>query len=495
MITLTSIVIASFFGICEAKPPKLIHVKEKYHDAVLGLYPLVILYHSHNSTDSPAMYEAFTQAIQEFGPFGVTVAEVNCSNIRRGSNKYEGEADKDEIYEWVEKSMKKGLRIFKTKEEVEELYPDFDHMFIGYFEDRKGIEFQTYESVASSPKDGTLFTAVINKNVPKTKVEYVHIEMNFIEKYRGKWDWVHMTRWKSDVEAPFVEEITSDNAKTYMESRKPVGFYFIDGKEDDMEFVKGEATKAAKNFDREVLFVIVDHNKHWRLTKTLGLPATHFPAFTLVAPFPSLDPNAKAHYPLLPDNPLLKPTISPAAVTEHIRSFLNGTLPLKLRSEPVPAEQTGKVVKVVGDTFNETILALDKYVFVKFTAPWCHKCKKLAPQFEEIAEELKDDKRVVLADFDITENDPWPEYVIDGFPTLLLFPANKKNTPIKCEEFYSIQKVRRFLRENIPDLKIAVDENSIKEEDEREARRAKMEKKMGIDRSREKKKYLFEDEL
>ena len=69
----------------------------------------------------------------------------------------------------------------------------------------------------------------------------------------------------------------------------------------------------------------------------------------------------------------------------------------------------------------------DKDVFVKYYAPWCGHCKKLAPTWEELAEIFgsnKDDSQVVIADLDHTANDVDVPYEIKGYPTLLLYPAN-----------------------------------------------------------------------
>ena len=58
--------------------------------------------------------------------------------------------------------------------------------------------------------------------------------------------------------------------------------------------------------------------------------------------------------------------------------------------------------------------------FIKFYAPWCGHCKRLAPTWEEVATELKG--QVNVAKVDVTQNrDLGKQYGIKGFPTLLLF--------------------------------------------------------------------------
>ena len=44
-----------------------------------------------------------------------------------------------------------------------------------------------------------------------------------------------------------------------------------------------------------------------------------------------------------------------------------------------------------------------KLYFVKFYAPWCGHCKRLAPAWGELGESLADDKDIVIAHVDCTK--------------------------------------------------------------------------------------------
>lgn len=68
----------------------------------------------------------------------------------------------------------------------------------------------------------------------------------------------------------------------------------------------------------------------------------------------------------------------------------------------------------------ESIISSDELTLVKFYAPWCGHCKKMAPDFKEAATELKG--KAQLVDLDATvEKDLAQKYEIRGFPTLKLF--------------------------------------------------------------------------
>ena len=66
------------------------------------------------------------------------------------------------------------------------------------------------------------------------------------------------------------------------------------------------------------------------------------------------------------------------------------------------------------------MLNADKDVFVKFYAPWCGHCKKLAPTWSELGKELNKSDSVVIAKFDATENEA-ESVDIQGFPTLIYY--------------------------------------------------------------------------
>lgn len=76
---------------------------------------------------------------------------------------------------------------------------------------------------------------------------------------------------------------------------------------------------------------------------------------------------------------------------------------------------------IVGNKENfADIIGKDDLTLVKFYAPWCGHCKKMAPDFEKAATELKG--KAQLVDLDATvEKDLASKYGIRGFPTLKLF--------------------------------------------------------------------------
>jgi protein disulfide isomerase len=89
-------------------------------------------------------------------------------------------------------------------------------------------------------------------------------------------------------------------------------------------------------------------------------------------------------------------------------------------------------VAVLTDSTFEAYIKNNKYVLAKFYAPWCGHCKKIAPEWEKAAAELKakplpGDISVTLAKVDATKEEAISKkYGVSGYPTLLWFVDGKK---------------------------------------------------------------------
>lgn len=86
-----------------------------------------------------------------------------------------------------------------------------------------------------------------------------------------------------------------------------------------------------------------------------------------------------------------------------------------------PAE-SANVLVLTDSSFDEALQKYE-YILVKFYAPWCGHCKRLAPEFAKAADTLKEKgSKTALGNLDATvEKTTAGKFSIRGYPTLILF--------------------------------------------------------------------------
>jgi len=120
---------------------------------------------------------------------------------------------------------------------------------------------------------------------------------------------------------------------------------------------------------------------------------------------------------------------------ENLQSFVEDNLAKEGQEEGAPpvvsnlpelmfknlqAQKEGKILDLTDHTFNAQ-LKHSKLIFVKFYAPWCGHCKKLAPAWSDLASAVAD-QDVAIAKVDCTQHrQTCTENGVRGYPTLKLF--------------------------------------------------------------------------
>lgn len=86
------------------------------------------------------------------------------------------------------------------------------------------------------------------------------------------------------------------------------------------------------------------------------------------------------------------------------------------------AEEVEGVSSLNNDNFDEFVKT-NNFVFVKFYAPWCGHCKKMAPSYSELARKYNtNDKNIVIAEVDVTKAaELGTKFGVKGYPTLKFF--------------------------------------------------------------------------
>ncbi|CAB3375681.1 Hypothetical predicted protein [Cloeon dipterum] len=104
--------------------------------------------------------------------------------------------------------------------------------------------------------------------------------------------------------------------------------------------------------------------------------------------------------------------------------------------------QQERLVDYTKDTFHQRVRS-GKH-FVKFFAPWCGHCQKLAPTWEELAQSLDESLAVTVGKVDCTIlRDVCIEFEVKGYPTMLWIEDGKKTE--KYQGARTLEELRQFV--------------------------------------------------
>lgn len=237
---------------------------------------------------------------------------------------------------------------------------------------------------------------------------------------------------------PLIDEVGPENFSHYATSGLPLAYIFENPEDPKLAQHVNEFKPLAEEYKGKINFVWIDGIKFVEHGKALNLQKDEWPGFVIQ------DLVDGHKYPFDVTKPVNKKNIA-----QFVKDFSNGKVEPSVKSEPIPAEQNDAAFTLVADQFDEVVYNNEKDVFVEFYAPWCGHCKRLAPEWEALAQSYQDDQGLTIAKLDATANDipPSTKFSIASFPTLKFQPAGTKEW-IDYEGDRSPESLRDFIKDN-----------------------------------------------
>ncbi|KAE8348226.1 protein disulfide-isomerase [Aspergillus coremiiformis] len=352
---------------------------------------------------------------------------------------YQGARQTEAIVSYMVKQSLPAISSVST-ENLEEIKTMDKIVVIGYIASDDQAANEVFATCAESQRDNYLFAATSDASIAKAegvKQPSIVLYKDFDEKkatYDGKIEQDALLSWVKTASTPLVGELGPETYSGYITAGIPLAYIFSETKEEREKFAE-EFKPIAEKHKGAINIVTIDAKMFGAHAGNLNLDPSKFPAFAIQ------DPEKNTKYPYDQSKELKAKDIA-----EFIQDVLDGNVESSIKSEGIPETQEGPVTVVVAHSYKELVIENDKDVLLEFYAPWCGHCKALAPKYEELAGLYKDIPEVIIAKIDATANDV-PDS-ITGFPTIKLYPAGAKDSPVEYEGSRTVEDLTNFVKEN-----------------------------------------------
>lgn len=300
--------------------------------------------------------------------------------------------------------------------------------------------------------------------------------------------------WIKTESVPYFTDLNGDNYKFFFEAGIPLGYLFYND-EDELKNYLPIFTSISKNNRGKMNFVHLDARKYGRFAENLNIKQ-QFPAFAIQ----DFNTNLKYGLQQLDDKSfenLKKPNqLIKKDIDSLVNDVLNGKAEPIIKSEEIPTKQDTNVIKIVAKTHEKITTDPTKDVLVKYYADWCGHCKRMAPTYLELADiyasDNKSSDKVLIAEMNGELNDV-PSVKIEGFPTIILYPAGKNSEPIEYSGGRDVASFIDFIKENGNNKIDATEAMELLKEEEEKAKAKANEAALDLDQDEDDED--FEDEL
>ncbi|KAF2084538.1 disulfide isomerase PDI1 protein [Saccharata proteae CBS 121410] len=413
----------------------------------------------HCKALAPEYEEAATQLKEK----GIPIGKVDCTvqtelcqdygvegyptlKVFRGADTvspYTGQRKADAIISYMTKQSMPAVSDI-TKDTIEEFKTADKVVLVAFFDKDDKASNETFLSVANGLRDDYLFGATNDATVAKAEgVEQpaVVLYKSFDEGkdvFTEKLDKEAIEKFIKTASTPLIGEVGPATYSGYMAAGIPLAYIFSETPEEREELTK-ELKPVAEAHKGVVNFAVIDAKQFGQHGSNLNLEVGKWPAFAIQ------DTVKNQKYPLDQSK-----EVTAKEVGQFVDDFVAGKVEPSIKSEPIPEKKEGAVTVVVAHSYQQEVIDNDKDVLLEFYAPWCGHCKALSPKYDELAALYAKNPdfagKVSIAKIDATANDVPDE--IQGFPTIKLFRAGKKDDPVDYSGSRTVEDLAAFVKEN-----------------------------------------------
>ncbi|XP_010915826.1 protein disulfide isomerase-like 1-5 [Elaeis guineensis] len=364
--------------------------------------------------------------------------------LNGSSQAYTGGFTAEEIVVWARKKTGVPVIRLSSTNAAEEYHHKHQTFILGLFENYEGTEYEEFVKAATTDNE-IQFVETNDISVAKVLFPDIKPKKNFLglvkseperfEKFEENFVEEKILQFAEYNKFPLVTVLSELNsARVYSSPIKLQVFIFA--KADDIEHLQLLLKNVARKYKTKIMFVLVDSAEDNLAKPFLTLFGIESEKQVVTA----FDNRNGFKY-------LLESDLTQSNLEEFCSGLLHGTLSPYFKSEPKP-DEGGLIEKVVGRTFDASVLDSAENVFLEVYTPWCIDCEATTKQIEKLAKLLKGMNNLKFARIDASLNEH-PKLQVNNYPTLLFYPAGDKSNPVKVSKKSGLKELAAFIKEHM----------------------------------------------
>ncbi|OMO54085.1 Thioredoxin-like protein [Corchorus capsularis] len=362
------------------------------------------------------------------------------------SQAYTGGFSADEIVIWARKKTGVPVVRISSTTEAEEILNKHQMFVICLFEKFEGPDYEAFIKAATSDNEIQFLEA---GSIEVAKVLYPDIkaanlflglvksEPERYTSYEGTFEAESILKFLDYNKFPLVTKLTELNSVRVYSSPVKLQVYVF-AKADDFKTLLEPLQDVARKFITKILFIYVDIMDENLAKPFLTLFGLEDSKSTLVTAF---DNKISSKF-------LLQSDPTPTNIEEFCSGLLHGSIATYFKSQPIPDNKNASVLAVVGKTFDDLVLNSPKNVLLEVYTPWCINCDTTSKQVEKLAKHFKGLDNLVFVKIDASANEH-PKLQVDDYPSLFLYKAGDKDSPIKLSTKSSSKELAAFINKHV----------------------------------------------
>jgi len=382
----------------------------------------------------------------KFGVTGFPTLKIFRGGETSNPEDYNGPRETAGIVTYMKARAGPSSKELKTVEDLEKALSSLDHVIIGFFQDSSSTFAKNFLKAADSQRDNFKFAHTFSPEVcgdRKDTIELHHpkrlhskLEDSMIALSDASSSKDAIQTWVMKNFAGLAGHMTEEREQFFSKPYCAV-YYQVDYVKNTKgtNYWRNRVMKVAKKFVGKMTFAVASKQDFAGQLQEMDISVDSEDLNVVIF-------NEKGQkFRMDP-----KTTFSMEVLEKFVQDYLDGKLEPYLKSEDVPADNSGPVKVVVAKNFDEIVNDPERDVLIEFYAPWCGHCKNLEPKYVELGEKLEGEDSVVIAKMDATANDVPQPYQVRGFPTIYWAPKGKKSNPKKYEGGREVKDFLAFIK-------------------------------------------------